>query len=139
MHQPKYPRSGRACLLVRRALFHSFSSLFFFVKPAPDAFFLVTMYSAPIYLVFLFLIPTLGLALPHPLRDEKLASGKTLSDRAFTLPIHRRRVPTRHSRRDGASGSVGLGDNTDLYACCSPGKLSLTCHIQIIYCSHQTW
>jgi len=78
------------------------------------------MYPSRCYLAILFMMPVLSLALPHRLRGEELARSEGPTGRTFSLPIRRRREssklgrPGRRSRRDGASGSVGLGDSSDL-------------------------
>lgn len=65
-------------------------------------------------------MPTLGLVPIHRRRDEELVPKDTTSGRAFSLPIHRRREsgklgrPGRLSRRNGVTGTVGIGDNSDL-------------------------
>ncbi|KIM73674.1 hypothetical protein PILCRDRAFT_722010 [Piloderma croceum F 1598] len=77
------------------------------------------MYRSSCCLTFLLLVPTLTfcLALPHRLNRQGIAQLERSSGRAFSLPIHRRRKSNnvgRPGRRVGASGSVGIGDNSDL-------------------------
>ena len=76
-------------------------------------------------------MPALSLALPHRLQGEELARSEGPTGRTFSLPIRRRREPSklgrpgRRVRRNGASGSVGIGDSSDLCAALSPKKVDI--------------
>ena len=54
---------------------------------------------------------TSSLALPHGLQEALNSREITGFKRSFSVPIQRRSSTER--RRDVASGSVGLGDNSD--------------------------
>ena len=54
---------------------------------------------------------TSSLALPHGLQEALNSREITGFKRSFSVPIQRRSSTER--RRDGVSGSVGLGDNSD--------------------------
>jgi hypothetical protein len=77
------------------------------------------------------MVPAFSLALPHRLQGEELARKEGPAGRTFSLPIRRRREPSklgrpgRRGRRDGASGSVGIGDSSDLCADLSPKRVDI--------------
>ena len=78
------------------------------------------MLSSRFQLVLMIVMGTSSLALPHGLQQEVLTSRDSNdSKRPFGVPIQRQRrgrsSTERHGgiRRDGASGSIGLGDNSD--------------------------
>ena len=123
---PIYILQARHCVSLSGDHFARPPSFFFIilfsVSKSAGRLLQVFMYPASCFLILFLAMPTFALVPTHRRRDEGLVPKDTTSGRAFSLPIHRRREsgklgrPGRLSRRNGVTGTVGIGDNSDLYA-----------------------
>ena len=93
--------------------------------------------TALLFLALLFAWPVLSRKVWNPNYARRFVRRHhpITAARGFTVPIKRRPTSRELGKRDGVSGQIGLGDNSDLYADTQLGFHGLTV-FQIVYRAH---